>query len=176
MHFDRDRFTRLVHHICHRAADPRQLGRVKLNKILWFADMLHFERTGKPLTGATYAKRQHGPCPTQLLPALDDLKAAKKIVERPPQGQYEPHQYFSTEQPDLSVFTAEQIAMVDLLIESICTNHTATSISAATHDRIWELAEIGEEIPYAAFLASRLGEVNEADVRLAKRELLGEVA
>ena len=42
------------------------------------------------------------------------------------------------------------------------------SISDKTHDIIWKLAEIGEEIPYEAMWASRLDAVTTDDVRWAK--------
>jgi hypothetical protein len=48
-------------------ADGFTFGAVKLNKILYYADMLHYAHTGAPITGATYAKRQQGPVPKQVV-------------------------------------------------------------------------------------------------------------
>jgi hypothetical protein len=62
--------------------------------------------------------------------------------------------------------------MIDDILEIICTEHTAQSISDTTHDKIWELAEIGEEIPYYTIFASKLGEINEDDIKWAKNVLL----
>jgi hypothetical protein len=44
-------------------------------------------------------------------------------------------------------------------------------ISDKTHDIIWQLAELGEEIPQPAMLASRLGEVTEDDVAWARETI-----
>ena len=57
--------------------------------------------------------------------------------------------------------------MVDSAIEYVCM-HTAMGISEKTHDVIWELAEIGEEIPYEAMWASRLDGVTKEDVKWAQ--------
>jgi hypothetical protein len=61
--------------------------------------------------------------------------------------------------------------LIDDVIGEICFNHTATSISLASHDRIWELAEIGDELPLETIFASDLDEVTEADVKWAKDAL-----
>ena len=71
----------------------------------------------------------------------------------------------------MTIFSAEEISIVAKNISVICKNHTARSISKKTHDRIWKLAQVGEEIPYYAVLASNLGEINEDDIGWALNEL-----
>jgi hypothetical protein len=171
MNFDPDRFTRLVQYICYSCGDPRDLGKVKLNKILWFSDMLTFERTGEPLTGESYVKLQFGPVPRHVRDAIENLKNSGLLTVREPETQFEPVQFFASERPSLAGFSADEISLVDQIIKGICSNHTAGSISKLTHDAIYELAEMGEEIPYEAFLASELGEITENDLRWAQREL-----
>jgi uncharacterized phage-associated protein len=173
MSFDENRFAQLVHYICYRCETPQQLGKTKLNKILWFSDMLNFERTGKPLTGETYVKLQFGPVPKHIDEAIGDLQSSGKLSVRLPQQTYDSTLFFATEAPDLSGFTADEISLVDRLIETISRNHTATSISRVTHDDIYELAEMGEEIPYEAFLAAELGDVTVDDFHWAQKELQG---
>ena len=60
--FDREKFLEAVHYICTHC-DPRELGRVKLHKILYFADMLHYVGYGRPLTGEEYQKQNSAPWP-----------------------------------------------------------------------------------------------------------------
>lgn len=171
MPFDQTRFAKLVQYICFRCENPQQLGKTKLNKILWFSDMLTFERTGKPLTGECYVKLQYGPVPRHIDDAIEDLKSDGKLSVRLPEQTYDPTLFFAIEAPDISDFTAEEVSLVDRIIDVITRNHTATSISRATHDDIYELAEMGEEIPYEAFLASELGEVTVEDFKWAQKEL-----
>ncbi len=172
MGFDRERFKTLVHYVCYRCGDPQRLGKVKLNKILWFSDMITFERTGKALTGESYVKLQFGPVPRHIDDAVQELSERGLLSVRRPEMQYEPTLFFAAERPALKDFSAEEISLVDALLEEICQNHTATSISRVTHDAIYDLAEMGEEIPYEAFLASQLGEITEQDLRWAQGELI----
>lgn len=171
MSFDREKFKRLVHYVCHRCGDPRKLGAVKLNKILWFSEMFTFERTGLTLTGETYVKRQRGPAPKHVLAVLDELESENQLCIREPESQYEPRMFFAKQRPDLAGFTPDDISVIDALIAEICENHTAASISDATHDAIYELAQMGEEIPPYAFLASRMAEIGDQDLRWAQQEL-----
>jgi len=174
--FKRDKFKKLVHYIAHKA-DPTKLGKTKMNKILWYSDIFAYLDNGKPITGETYIKRQFGPVSKNILDILDELVDENKIAIRDIDNffGYEKKDFVSLNRPELKEFTAEEISLVDALIEIICEEHTAFSISEASHDRIWELAEIGEEIPYCAIFASRLAEIDEDDIAWAK-EKLGKVA
>ena len=67
--FDRRKLLSVVHCIC--ATGPvEELGRVKLHKILYFADMLHYAARGQPLTGVEYQKQPFGPAARHLTWAL----------------------------------------------------------------------------------------------------------
>ena len=71
-----------------------------------------------------------------------------------------------------SAFSADKISLVDQMIEAMCNNYTASSISAHSHDLIWQSAEIGEEIPLVAMLGSYPGEDHRASYRLGKAEMV----
>ena len=62
-------------------------------------------------------------------------------------------------------------ATVNEVANYIFDRHTASSISFLSHDGIWESAELGEEIPVFAFLASELGEITSEDMSWAKKKL-----
>ena len=147
--FDRKKFKSLVHYVCWKCQDPTKLGATKLNKVLWFADVESFVAAGQPLTGAKYVKQQFGPVPAPILPTLRALEHEAKIAIREVEYFGRPkREFFALEKPDLTMFTADEISLVDQIIEIICDHHTAGSISEATHDAIWQIAAIGEEIPY----------------------------
>ena len=68
------KFKSAVHYICDKASsDPSVLGAIKLNKVLWYSDVINYLITGKPITGETYIKRQHGPVPKDIIRAIDEL-------------------------------------------------------------------------------------------------------
>ena len=68
-----DKFAALVHYIVH-SCDPKQLGAIRLNKALWYIDVLAYQTTGDPVTGETYRRRQFGPVPGSIMPVLDTLR------------------------------------------------------------------------------------------------------
>lgn len=164
MAINKDKFKKLVHYICYRA-EPSTLGAVKLNKILWYSDVFSYLKTGTPMTGESYVKRQYGPVPATILSTIQELVEDGNLVVRECMhfGHLKREFVYLTE-PDMVMFSGPEVDTVNRMIDVICNNHTAKSISDLTHDRIYELAEIGEEIPYYATLASGLGEINEVDV------------
>ena len=173
MKLDRDKLRTLIHYISWRARDPRTLGSVKLQKILWYSDLTCYLRLGTPITGATYVKQAFGPVAREAARAVTELEENGNLVERPAfTGDYRKRdrkrEYIAMSRPNLALFTSEEISVVEEVMDEICFQHTAASISEASHDEIWGLAEIGEEIPYeTVFVASR-AEITEADIEWAK--------
>ncbi|MGH6874164.1 MAG: type II toxin-antitoxin system antitoxin SocA domain-containing protein, partial [Aestuariivirgaceae bacterium] len=66
MQFDREKYKAVILYTCVRC-EAHQLGSVKLHKVLYYADMLHYAHVGAPMTGSTYRKRPHGPTSDELL-------------------------------------------------------------------------------------------------------------
>ena len=171
MTFDQEKFRTLVHYICWKCKDPAALGSTKLNKVLWLSDLLWYRETGVPITGATYVKRQFGPVPRAILPALQKLKEEGSITEEEtnyhgfPKKEYRAHK-----KPRTSGFSSKQLDMIDKVITYVCAGHTAKSISDQTHNHVWEAAKDGEEIPYATVFANP-GRLNDKDRAWALQEL-----
>ena len=170
MKFNKEKFKTLVHYICARCIDPTKLGATKLNKILWYSDITSYRFYGKSITGEIYKKHQFGPVPEHITSVIQELEKDKYIIIR--EGTFysrSKKDYISLKNPDISNFTSKEISLIDEFIYTICNDHTAKSISQLTHNEIWELADIGEEIPYYAIWASSLGAVNADDIQWAKK-------
>ena len=165
---DRGKLKALVHYVIARCEDPNMLGSIKLNKVLWVSDLSAHVRWGQPITGEHYVKQQFGPV-ASTVGILQELQAEKKIVVRERQvfGGTKTD-YIALADPAITQFSADEISIVDKAIDFVCLQHTAMSISDRTHDLIWELAEIGEQIPYEAMWASRLDGVTKEDVKWAQ--------
>jgi len=52
--------------------------------------------------------------------------------------------------------TDQQRQIVDHFIRYVTEEHTAASISEESHDYGWEIAKMGERLPYHAILAERV--------------------
>ncbi len=145
--FDREKFKVVVHYICSRC-EPDELGNVKLHKILYFSDMLHYLSTLKPLTGAEYQKQQFGPTARHLAWALRELeKEGKlKIQQRDYYG-YKKSDYISLREPDPRALTNQEISLLNDVINFVC-KKSAKEISELSHDYAWKNVDMGEIIPY----------------------------
>lgn len=158
---NRSKFKALVHYVIAKS-DSSRLGSIRLNKILWYVDTLTYRAGGESVTGGAYVKRQFGPVPKHILSMLGELEHEDSIVirERERFG-YPMKDYVALTDPDTSSLSAKEIALVDEISDLICNSHTAESISELSHDQIWEAANIGEEIPMSAVLASTPGEITQ---------------
>jgi hypothetical protein len=157
------KFKALVHHIVATCGDPQRLGATRLNKICWYIDTLSFRVAGRPVTDETYVKRQRGPVPRSILQTIRDLEHEQKIHVR--DHHYLPGRkmriFVALEDADIGMFEPEEREIIDFVINHVCSNHSAASISELSHDIVWEAANEGEEIPLAATLVAQPAELRD---------------
>lgn len=142
------------------------LGAIKLNKILWFYDTNNYKKTGESLTKEKYVKQKFGPVPQHILNCLKELENShiikiEKIKKQNNNNYQKTNYYYNKGTFDKKI---EQQQELDALIENICNNFSASQISEKTHDNIWRLAKISEEIPLYAILANDVLEIDDDDV------------
>jgi hypothetical protein len=156
--FNKKKFKELVLYLAEKHENERYWGATKLNKCLFYADFLAYRKFGEAITGAEYMALERGPAPQKLLPIQREMLAAGEIAiqERPMQ-----RRVLALREPDLSVFTAREIALVDDVIE-----HTRTAdadeLSQLTHGFLgWKAARAEAEatgrqvlIPYNTVFVS----------------------
>jgi hypothetical protein len=169
MHFDRDRFKKLLHYVVWRAGDRDGFGAVKLYKVLWFSDARSFMLKRTPITGETYIRDQYGPRPQHAQSVIAELENEGAIRVTNDQYFNRPIRHFhSLRNPDKLSLSEEQKKIVDYWIEHIDRDHTAAYISDESHDLAWEIATQGEEIPYFALFTSRIRDPEEKELEWAK--------
>jgi uncharacterized phage-associated protein len=171
---DNQKLNQLVHYICSETkGDPSTLGAVKLNKIIWFSEVFAFIECGKSITDEQFIKLQYGPVPKNILSSLSSLEDDGLLAIRSEHFHgYRQKQYISLDDPDKSFLSKKEKVIVDDVINLICNNHTATSISDLTHNDLWNMAAEGEEIPLAAIFSMTPGAVIEDDELWAKSMLV----
>jgi hypothetical protein len=162
--FNRAKFKALVHYICWRCEDPRILGTVKLNKVLWHAERIWHLRTGQPIAGATYLKQQFGVVAKTLAPLVMELEKEGALSTRERSHGSSLMQYFARFEPDLSMFTAPEVSVVDSLIETICFQATPSPLDLTADNQVSKLAQIGETLPYYTVFAARPAEILKRDM------------
>lgn len=149
--FNTDALRAMVHHITRKyAMEPEKLGSVKLHKILWWAEVRSFRSRGEQIAGEVFHKEKFGPFSTHLNAILSELKAAGKLTIRKADQQFETDLYVGKGDPDRSVLTDDQWSILDRVAEWIVEDHSAGTISDKSHDLIWEVTGLHEEMPVPA--------------------------
>ncbi len=147
------KFRELILFISERSEGDAPFGSVKLNKLLFYADFLAYLKFGKAITWQKYQKLDQGPCPRRMVPVLRELEEDEEIVQvdRNYHG-YTQKRVIALREPDLSVFSADEIALVTQILDEF-KGMNAKQVSDTSHDFIgWQLAELGEDIPYEVAL------------------------
>ena len=150
---DMDKFKALVHYVIHECHEPRRLGATRLNKVLWFADVIMYQMHGESIAGETYVKRQHGPVPRHILRTLERLEAEGAITIVEPRYKFDTRQFISRRPPRSDLLSEEQRDIVRLVLDDLL-GLSAGRISEFTHDHVWEAAMDGERIPLSATLVA----------------------
>lgn len=164
-----ERLKAMIHYIV-ETAPPRSIGKVKLNKVLWFADKDYYLRTGKTISGDKYLRFPQGPVSDNLPHALDELATERKIYIRKERVfSYEKYCYISLIEPDTSMFSGDEVAAIQRALDFV-SPLTAQQISAISHDRIWEIFQHNEEIPMCAVLAADTQIPAQEDIEWAKKQ------
>jgi uncharacterized phage-associated protein len=154
--FDQAKFDELIVYIARRLPPEAALGRVKLAKLLMHSDFTAFVRLGRPITGATYEKWEHGHLPKELLLAERDLQSDGSIAEADTD-------YFgrrlrrvtAKRDPVMADFTEDELAIIEGALR-LYGHESASYLSRLSHEEPgWFLTAYNAEIPYESALISR---------------------
>jgi hypothetical protein len=147
----------LILYIARRSEGDEPFGQTKLNKILFYSDFIAYAKRGHSITGQQYRKVVHGPEPTDVLQAIAALQEQDALAIARLEYHGLPHQRPTPlREPELSVFSAEEISIVEHVISELW-GRSARDVRDLSHDFIgWRAARYGELIPYETmFLSSR---------------------
>jgi hypothetical protein len=145
---DLERIAAAAHYVIART-EPSKLGYVKLNKVLWYADLENYRRYGTSLTSLGYYTRMpQGPMSKFISSAVRKLiKAGKVAVRSRKVFDYTRRELIWIKNPDISMFNAEQIDILNQIID-IVSPLTAEEVSRDTHkDPLWKELKDNETMP-----------------------------
>lgn len=167
--FDRQKFLAAVHVVCARQA-PADLGRFKLHKALYIAELLNFLETGRPLCGAEYQRQKPGAIARQLPWAVEELvRAGKLTVQQRFFAGYPKTDYISTAAPNGTALAAHERKLLEDVSDFVC-GRGAPELSELDYEATLELTPFGETIPYWMALSLVPCEVTDADIEWATGE------
>ena len=169
MSLDFRKLKATIHYVCEKAhADPEKLDGIKLNKVLWYSDCMAYLARGRPITGAKYMRKQHGPVAKHNQAALDSLEADGSLMRgRSAEGGKWPTRFDLIQEVDKSVFDGEELAIIDSVFKYVVLENSAMEISEQSHGEIWRLAANDEPLPLYTVFAEGRGKVREEHFRAA---------
>jgi predicted NAD/FAD-dependent oxidoreductase len=152
--YNKHKFRELVVLLAQRSADDPWFGDTKLNKQLHFCDFGAYRKLGRPMTGAPYQRDKHGPTARPLIPVREELEDEGVVkVEQRPVGAHKRRVTVPLRDADLSLFSAEELAIVDEVVKKL-KRSTASRVADVAHDESagWNLVHQHEDIPYVTAL------------------------
>lgn len=170
--YDKSRLKNLIHYVIWVAGARPNFGATKLYKIAWFADARRFVLSGQSITGAPYIREKHGPIPRDALAIREELVREGAIQQW--QDKHFNHngwKFKALTPPSANAFNTDEKQVIDYWIRHIDEDHTAASISEQSHNYGWEIARMGEVIPFHSLLAERVREPNDEELHWAKESV-----
>lgn len=150
-----DRLGELMLYVAQKCATDFTFGAIKLNKIVWRADFLSYGKYNTPITGVAYRRLPNGPAPRHLVSVRNRLiEAGDAAISKESTILGHPrHRLVPLRDPDLSMFSGFQIALVNQVIDLLW-DRSAGNVSEQSHGKAWEVAGDKEDIPYEAIFLS----------------------
>lgn len=146
-----EKLRNLLLYVLKKCGGKPNVGETVLYKLLYFIDFDSFEILSAPVTGIPYVKMQFGPVPRKA----DYDGVIKKMTDQDELKIFS-HQFYDKVQkryvaliePDLASFSADEINLVDKVINRM-SDMTATEISNYVHaDAPWKATANMEIIDY----------------------------
>lgn len=167
--YDRGRLKTLIHYVIWAAGSHANFGATKLYKVAWFSDARRYVLAGESITGAPYVRQEHGPIPRDGLSIREELSYEGAIRQwRTKVYDHDGWKFKALVAPRPNVFTSDEKQVIDYWVRHIDEDHTATSISEQSHDYGWEIAKLGERLPFHSVLADRIRDPNAEELAWAK--------
>ena len=150
---DDEKLREMILYLAELSAEDRHFGAVKLNKLLFYADVLAYQRHGQAITGQEYQALAQGPAPRRLKPVMEKMKAAGEIrTQEMRVGRFRQLRPVAGRMPNLSLFTKREKDLISEVVQRFW-NFNATQISDESHLFLgWKLANRNETIPFGLVL------------------------
>ena len=130
------------------ASKHSELYWTKLQKAMFFADMIFCERHSRSLTGLTYARATYGP----IMDQMDEIRlllSENGIVSFQQRGWGE---VLVPQELDEQPFSEDELAFIDEIAKFVNSFNTASDVSEFSHHlKCWSEGENGRIIEYGQF-------------------------
>lgn len=153
---ERTKLAELILFVAQQSENDPSFGKVKLIKLLAYADFEAYLRLGHAITGARYQRLEQGPAPRDAPATLEALKATGDLEEtKGRRGPFSQTRYVARSRPNLSAFDQAELEIINEILFRFA-RVGGKAISEASHRDFvgWTLVEEYEDIPYRTALLS----------------------
>ncbi len=144
-----EKFREVLLHILNKVGSKPNIGETVIYKLLYFIDFDFYEKYEEQLIGATFIKNNYGPTPIEFAKIIEKMtkdKDIEKVVSE--YFSYPQTKYLPLRKPDLSKLKANEIELIDDVLNRL-SDMNAAQISEYSHTDIpWVTTENGEVIEY----------------------------
>jgi len=143
------KFKEVLLYIINKVGAKLNVGEAVINKLLYFIDFDFYEKYEEQLIGATYIKNYFGPTSVEFKEIVNEMIEDKEIVRiKNKYFTYDQTKYLLLRKPDLSILKANEIEVIDKVLERL-SDMNATEIKEYSHNDVpWLTAEDGKTIEY----------------------------
>lgn len=144
-----DKFKEVFIYILNKIGSKPNVGETVVYKLFYFIDFNFYERFEEQFIGATYIKNHYGPTPVEFKKIVDRMIADREI-ERVESNyfSYPQTKYLPLRKPELSKLKANEIEVIDDVLNRI-SDMNAAQISDYSHNDVpWLTTDDGEIIEY----------------------------
>ena len=143
------KFKEVLLYILGKVGAKPNVGETVLYKLLYFIDFNYYEKYEEQLIGATYIKNHHGPTPIEFQTIVNEMIENKEIeIVKSKYFQHLQKKYLPHQEPDLSVFNANEIKVIDDVLQKL-SGMNASTISEYSHQDVpWIVTPERQKIDY----------------------------
>src|SRR3989338_10713230 len=143
------KFKEVLLYILNRVGSRPNVGETVIWKLLYFVDFDFYERYEEHLIGATYIKNKFGPTPVESAKIVSKmLESGEIIAVKTQRSGFDQKRYIANREPDLSKLKANEIKLIDEVLERL-SHMGARQISEYSHGDIpWVTTEEQARIDY----------------------------
>ena len=122
--------------------------RLKLNKLLFYADFLYYSRVGRSITGLTYRAVFYGPVPTYYDNIFSYLSSDTEILSKwTKDSNGAGHEFFVVPNEVISsILSSNEVASIDIIIKNFKETPSWELVELSHQERAWKELEQDHEI------------------------------
>ncbi len=143
------KFKEALLYILGKVGAKPNIGETVLYKLFYFIDFNYYEMYEEQLIGATYIKNHHGPTPIEFKKIVEDMIEKNELeIHESKFFHYLQKKYLPHRSADLSVFNANEIKLIDDVLQKL-SDMNASAISEYSHQDVpWIVTPDQKKIEY----------------------------